>query len=422
MRFSEILIFNFIKDQKPEFSYYSKASQETIVKKIFEQVLLQRISKEGDLKSFIDNVVLNQSGKTSVNLPSDDPAEAALIAMLLADPDWKQKIPDRKDLLPLILSIFWEKDPKMFQIARNWLQAKLEAAKEEIPCARMRSIYIRNLLAYYPFFSPERGDKIRLPLGEEGKLIEYEVVPIELTPSFWVTPLMAYGLQSTEGPSFLLFKGTTYPTDEGYLQSLLTDINPFACVGSYAFQFFAKKRIEKWLVDHEKAEVIGASLGGSLSLQTVSYFPEKVKAVHAFNSPGMSSSEIKVWKQKTEKLNLEERPDVNVYLQSKDLISSFVGSCFALDWNIHHVYAPIEDSLQAHAAAYTAHEEAFIIPGDANSVNRSLKRRIWPIVQNILFVPFFFIGAICFLVVACALAISHFVQKHLLLSKKKQLV
>ena len=407
---SELLIFNYMKNEINDFSFYSDFSQREIVRKIFDQAIFQKIETEPQLKKLLDNVILRGEGIQKVGPPKSFEA-AALRSMLLADPDWKKQIPPLRELMSLFQSIFCKKDPKLFSAAKAWLQEKLFAAKEEVPSEKMRAIYVRNLLALYPFFSPEAGEEVSFEVL--GKLETYIVELIPLTPSYSSSPLMAYGLIPKEKnkniPPFLVFKGTTYPTDEGFAQSLLTDINPFAPVGGYAFQLFIKERIEKWLKKQtqngSKVEVIGASLGGALSLQTASYLPSYIKEVHAFNSPAVTSSEVQAWNQKN-----EEFPEVHVYLQNNDPISSFVGSCFAPDWKIYHVYSPIEDPLQAHASFYTAHEQAFIIPGDARSLNNSLKRSMWPIAQNFLFVPLFLVGLCLFFLIELARGVSSATQ------------
>ncbi len=78
---------------------------------------------------------------------------------------------------------------------------------------------------------------------------------------------MAFGLIPNErsSPPLLLFKGTTYPTDDGCMLGLLTDLNPFASVGKYAFKI-GKNKISKWLENHtsqSRARIYGKSLGSA---------------------------------------------------------------------------------------------------------------------------------------------------------------
>jgi pimeloyl-ACP methyl ester carboxylesterase len=253
---------------------------------------------------------------------------------------------------------------------------------------------LRNLLCYYPFFSPKKEEEIHLPFGPLESTLSYRVEPIELTPPYLGSPLMAYGLvpKTAKANPLLLFKGTTYPADSGFYLSLLTDINPFGAVGSFAFQGFGKEKFKSWLAkqaqDNLKAEVMGASLGGSLSLQTAATFPEYISSVHAFNSPGVTFKEVESWKKS------QERPEVNVYLQEGDPVSSFVGRCFAPDWNIYRVFVPKITPAQVHASTYTAHPEVFIIPEEASTVNKDMRRRFWPFIQNVVLFPTFLLGSV----------------------------
>jgi hypothetical protein len=82
---------------------------------------------------------------------------------------------------------------------------------------------------------------------------------------------------------------------------------------------------------------------------------------------------------------------VNVYLQDKDDISAFVGRCWSLDWFIYHVFSPITNKIQAHAAAFAAHPKVGVIPGDPQIENSLRGRKLWPIVQNGLYIPLFLI-------------------------------
>jgi pimeloyl-ACP methyl ester carboxylesterase len=135
-----------------------------------------------------------------------------------------------------------------------------------------------------------------------------------------------------------------------------------------------------------KAEVMGTSLGGALSLHTASYLPQYLQAAYAFNSPGMSSVECRAWKQKTK----EEKPRVEVYLQKGDPVSEFVGSKFSSDWAVYQVYAEDQDPFQSHASMFLAYPESFVIPLDAQKVNEH--RVMWAWVQNILFIPLFLLN------------------------------
>jgi hypothetical protein len=392
-------IFNCFNSLNPVFNSYSKSSQEKIVQEVYKRSLEMNDSQT---RSLIKKVVLSPP-RQEVRSTMDHPLGEAFNSFLLADPTWHKKIPSTEEALSFLPSILWKADKALFKSAKQWLQAKIISAPREVLDKRMLGIYVRNLLSYYPFFSPEEGEEIRLPLGPLGLTVTYKVEPIELTHPAFGSPLMAYGLTPNhlEAAPILLFKGTTYPSDKGFFLSILTDLNPYGAVGSFAFQLSARERVKAWLSKCSlKAEVMGASLGGSLSLQTASECSEYIKVVHAFNSPGVSSIEVRSWEKS------KEKPEVNVYLQDQDPISTFIGRCFASDWNVYRVFAPNVAPSQVHASAYTAHPESFIIPEDTQKINADYKRKVWPFFQNIVLTPLFILGVVYLAIKVVALKIG----------------
>lgn len=396
------------------FDSYTDAEKEKVIPRIFQEFVAQMGSDQIDfqapklefspeanrkLERILRGTVVAKPSDQAPVLP-EDPAMAAIISMLLGNPNWKDHLPPIRDLGSLLNAVLFKKDPEVSRTVIDWLQARLERAHLEVKSDGMREVYIRNLLAYLPFFGPEEGTILMIPMGPEGKMIHYHVERLELTPYVLGSPLVAYGLipQEENAPPILIFKGSTYPADEGNYLSLLTDVNPFAPVGGYAFHFSAKDRIQAWLEknvpkdsqeEEMKAEIMGASLGGALSLLTASYFPKYIAKVSAFNSPAMTSSEVGEWDLRKAELEEGQVPRVNVYLQDGDPIANFVGCCWAPDWNIFHVHSLVSEAYQAHASAYTAHEEAYIIPGDSETDNNKTGRKVWFYMQNFLMIPIF---------------------------------
>ncbi len=391
-----------INDLHPQFNSYSEPAQKKIIQEVFKRS--QALSETG-VKSLIGSMALSERG-TPVDFKMNHPIGNAFVSFLLAESNWHQKLPSWKEIFSVLPSIFWETDPALSKAVREWLQFKIDNAVQEVPNEKMRDVYLRNLLSYYPYFCPEKGEEIRFPSGTT-----YRVDPVELTPAYLGSPLMAYGLIPTDysAPPILLIKGTTYPADKGCFLSILTDINPCGSVGSGAFQWFAGERIEKWLQDNaseNRAEVMGTSLGGALSLQAAATYPQYIKEVHAFNSPGVTSDEVKLWNE-----SAHVKPKVNVYLQDGDPVSSFVGSCFAPDWKIHQMFVPEVSLAQVHASAYAAHPESFVIPESAEKVNQEPLRQFWPFVQNVCLFPLFILGCLFLAIKVVALKIYLFVAK-----------
>lgn len=406
------IITNFSEDAQKCFQAHSDEEKAKIIENIFQEVHRQsgenEVEKQNGLWTLSSGAADRLSSLTSEMLIScsdhalpvpEDNLFAPVMRLITGDSNWQNGLNiSGVDLGKMLYSVMVERDADISQTTLQWVKERLERAAVEISNPKLREIYYHNLLAYYPFFGPSAGDEIRIPNGPNGELVTYETERIELTPNALSSPLVAYGLIPKDGnkeaPPMLLLKGSTYASDEGCYLSLLSDINPFFPVGGYAFHLFAKERIGKWFEKNNregfgKAVVLGASLGGALTLQAASYFPDQIKTAHAFNSPAMTSAVVDAWATKTQDLDEAEKPKINVYLQAGDPISSFVGSCWAADWNIFHVYAPVNTAFQSHAAAFTSHPKVYVIPGSAVVENNKLGRRLWSFVQNGLSIPFF---------------------------------
>ena len=393
-----MILSYFPLEQQAILHTYSVPTQKALARKIFEQTTINDdFQRKANPKDIIARVVLNDC-QVSPKLPKN-PAVAGIAALLMGKSNWFAEL-QKASCTTTTCAILFKRNPQLCSEIHTWLQERLNLAVTEVPNPQMRQVYIRNLLAYLPFFSPVEGSIWNIPVGPDNSPLTYRLERIDLTPRCLGSPLVAYGLVPVghAGELIVLLKGTPYPANEGSFFSVLADINPFACVGGYAFHFSGKNRLEKWLIDKRKeqpeikATVIGVSLGGSLALQTAAYLTNYISTVHAFCCPAVTSSEVKAWNKHKLKLGTGVPPAVNIYLQHGDAISSSVGRRWAPDWNTYHLFAPMNSPLQTHSAAYSAQKEAFLIPISAEGDSRTCRRRLWPIVQNFLVIPFFLIG------------------------------
>jgi pimeloyl-ACP methyl ester carboxylesterase len=224
---------------------------------------------------------------------------------------------------------------------------------------------VGDLLALYPFLAPKEGEEVKVPvkIGDAWHEITYQTERIELTPSWMGSPLVAYGLKPStnveNAPPILLFKGTTFPADEGATLSILTDINPGASVGNYAFHF-GREKIQQWLsknTSNQKAVICGKSLGGALSWRTAMTFPEHVSKVMAYGPPGFAFSEKKQLHQAK-----ENYPDmeINFFCQKNDLVPFSDHAALEGDVNYYQVNSPknSKNPLMAHAAMLSLHDQS----------------------------------------------------------------
>jgi pimeloyl-ACP methyl ester carboxylesterase len=184
---------------------------------------------------------------------------------------------------------------------------------------------------------------------------------LPFTPEWMGSPLVAFGLTSKVNiaPPLLLFKGTTYPTDDGFGLSLVTDINPFASVGKYGFKL-GEKKISTWLkahTTHAKARVYGKSLGGALAWQTALGYPSHVEKCMTYGAPGFRSVDLKRCKQLEEQKAL---PPIYMFYQENDpvaIVDEMANS------GIHYMVLGkhCRKGVAAHADIYSTHEISSII-------------------------------------------------------------
>ena len=133
--------------------------------------------------------------------------------------------------------IFVERDKEFSAVFRQLLQDELNSpiAEGGAPLS-VRERHIGHLIALIPYTYPEVGETFRIPVFQPGGVRwgEYRVdTVIQLTPSFFSSPLPAYGLQSDDPtiPPILAFLGSTYPAGDGFIASWLSDCSPFFSVG-----------------------------------------------------------------------------------------------------------------------------------------------------------------------------------------------
>lgn len=282
-----------------------------------------------------------------------------------------------------ISSVFWATNPELIEDARTLIQQLLADLFRQFSNPSLfesdefhLEMIMGDLLALYPFLMPRDGEMIRLPvkINEVWCLEDYITDRIELTHEVLGSPLVAYGLRPANdlASPLLLFKGTTYPTDEGALLSLMTDVNPLGAVGSYGF-WLGKDRIQSW-IDKQTAKVIvyGKSLGGALAWRTALNFPGKIEKVMAYGAPGFSPLELNQFYQVH-----ENYPDLqfNFFCQRNDLVP--FSDCVAKTGVNYYEVLSAEcqnNALAAHADMYSTHECSMILKLQPEYIQSPLKR------------------------------------------------
>ena len=385
------LTFNKIKEFTRN---YLKSELSAMQLQILDKRLYTVISKNEDLKTLEENeldlllkisrtyqelVVSSKSiWKPEVNLTTD--LQYQIFNVLRGNFSSLAEIKQDKALLS---SVFWMTNPELIDDARTLIQNLLSDMFRQFSCPMLSEsdefhleMIMGDLLALYPFLMPKDGEMIRLPVKVDGVfcLEDYITDRIELTPEVLGSPLVAYGLQpaSDQAPSLLLFKGTTYPTDEGALLSLMTDVNPLGAVGSYGF-WLGKDRIQSW-IDKQNSKIIvyGKSLGGALAWRTALNFPDKIEKVMAYGAPGFSPLELSQFYEVKEKY---PHLPFNFFCQRNDLVPF---SDFVAKTGVHYyevLSAECQDSpLAAHADIYSTHECSMILNLQPEYIQSPLKR------------------------------------------------
>lgn len=290
----------------------------------------------------------------------------------------------------LLKAVLWKPNPELMNEARSLVQKMFIDMHTQFNQKNLSNtehfhaeVVIGDLLSLIPFLRPQDNEKFLVPVRIEDKweLIEYTVDRIELTPGWMGSPLVAYGLRPSDPklPPLLLFKGTTYPTDEGASLSFLTDINPFGSVGSYAFSI-GKDKIQKWLAantSEKKAVIYGKSLGGAQAWRTAIHFPDHVDKVMAYGAPGFSPWEQRELNHMIDQQTLleKESPQINIFCQTNDPVPySDLASKRGVNY-YEIVPERIQDNLVgAHAFMYSTQKKSAIVRMEPQVIGNLWKR------------------------------------------------
>ena len=381
-------VLDYLKNNKNEF--YKKWRNKTLSYK--------EIKTEVD--PFISKMIISPWKKSAFSETISKTQDLAMKLIRGEEVDLK-KIEEK---YPLFRAIILKHDVEMLRETKSVVNQFLNQIFQEINKESLTEkqsfhmeIIVGELLSLFPFFRPQEGEVLQVPVRIDGKwvLIDYEVNRLELTPEHLGSPLVAYGLkpQNKKAPPLILFKGTTYPTDEGFTLSLLVDINPGAAVGSFGFQK-GKGKIESWLDENttdQKAVVYGKSLGGALSWQAGINFHEKIAKVMTYGSPGFLKKDLR----KLEEIPDNSKPEFHFFCQKNDLIP-FVGEYARKGVNYYQIIGRhTRKGGIAHADMFSAHEKSIVIPLPPSEME-SKYRYVLNLLRNLIsFVfPFFLFAQI----------------------------
>lgn len=266
---------------------------------------------------------------------------------------WKQLFSWR-----VFKAVFVHRDPNLLKELRLAFQQGFEFLFNQLhnqkldPCQKEQAqLYLSNCLSLLPYSDLNPYESIKIPqnINDEWVLVEYEVIPIELTPkagfkSYFIEDtdrVFAYALEpisNRQAESHLIFMGTTYPAGQGFIPQIKTDFKGFETVGESLYTS-GRERIKKWLLrQHNKVHVCGVSLGGSLSLLLAIDQGMHLKRVDALNPAGLHDSWYKNQYDRWDLLNT--KPQVVVQQQADDPVSLL--GVWKHGWQILQVEPPLD--------------------------------------------------------------------------------
>lgn len=342
-----------------------------------------------------------------------------ILMMGWQDADWEGL--DAPDMLE---TVFLKKNPQMIRAMHAEFQAGLYhvftqlEGKTFTPEEELQAqIYLSNLLCILPFTGLNPYQPVEIPQLVNGawQMVQYEVTPIELTPTtglrkalyvYDIDRVFAYGLEPVncaDALPHILFKGTTYPADEGHFWQMYTNLEGFQTPG-YDLYENGRERItaflDKQMQQGKKTCVEGMSQGGILSLLLKVDQGEKVGWTYGLNASGLFDSWFVMHRDRWDELSEEDKKNVYITSQGDDWISS-VG-VLKKEWNFFKVWAPDDkkgpNSLVDHALNYAGFSETRFEPVEnveAENNSRTTRNNLLYVMRGLAYystvVPVFYV-------------------------------
>lgn len=301
-------------------------------------------------------------------------------------------------------AVFVERDHQLTQAMRHAFQEGFTHLYSQLQGKQLNrleknqaDLYISNCLTYLPYadISPYESMSIPQYIAGSWQLVDYRVVPIELTPTSGFKKLFladndrvfAYGLEPINhatAESHLIFMGTTYPAGQGFSTMVNTDLEAFETAGKKLYRT-GRANITHWLDQQEnKVHVCGTSLGGALTgLLAIDKGGDTFRKgatfsrFDALNPPGLyhpfRKSRFDNWD------SFHTKPPVFIQKQGDDLISWF--GIWKPEWQVLQVIPPADkkgpNAGADHALNYAGFADTQFIAVDATLDNESRKTRNW---------------------------------------------
>lgn len=291
----------------------------------------------------------------------------------------------------VLWAVLGQKNARFLEAFRDQLCAELEGLAM-VPRTAENSLswdcYKGNLLALLPYSEPPDGMPVDVPVVTDGGEVSRQTyscttLPLGIIPG--LSPMIALGLTHQTLPAILSFSGTTHPTCEGFMTTLLADTTPGVSVGTWPFEA-NKGKIATFFLGKRDVHVVGQSLGGALCLDTLRAFSSHIARVDAYSPPGKYS-----WGA----LPADHQVCVNIYMQKGDIVPQIGFFPTAGNINVYRIQ-PTSDSghggpIAAHARAFSGCREIDVEELDVQAENKRVGRIALTILHAILSPIFVFL-------------------------------
>ena len=225
--------------------------------------------------------------------------------------------------------------------------------------------------------------------------IQYFIEKIKLTSGWFSAPYYAYGLRThayDDHVSYLIFPGTTTPSDNGFLAGLLADTYPWGAIGTQLYKR-GQQKIQQWINSeyqrtNRRVMCVGQSLGGAMSIHAHIHQPSKVD-FFVVNPPSLTDREKLIYEDASNYPHNccdDNSRTLKVVSHINDPVWALGDGYFPHGTQVFRYGNQNEHSLGAHARTADCHAQT-VEPQFVNYENdSSIRHRAWTILKPILYI------------------------------------
>lgn len=344
----------------------------------------------------------------------------------------------------ILRNFLWEQDPALIgefqQAFVNVLRELAENPPKNVPY-QMIEYSVAYCLSILPFTNPE-GLELTVPRWRNGEWVAVpfrNTVKMFLTPSWFSSPLPAYGFVSDDGDSFIAFTATPPFAFEGSVAGILQDATPLCSPGAFS-AWYGEDQIVKFLTDHPGTTLVGISLGAAIAHHVYQRYGDKfqISRVQMLNPPGfypkitlktvllalsiLALIAPTLWSYMVHdsynalvaKVSLgtagilallpfwinvpayegPKNAQIDIYRHEGDVVSSMGYYIEGENVNFYHIltgeHCAAEHPISAHAKCYVAHKHVTFLKTSVEYENESLSRHVTTAAHMILAPPLVF--------------------------------